>query len=129
MTLREYRKRAGMTLDQMARELQIQRYTLQRWETGVRIPDAIGVAMIEAVHVMWARCALPSIHAARGEKATRAKGDGEQRIVRRHGGNVIAHLSGIPKYADMANSIGITGDPAPHKRSSFVTLGDTLTLD
>ena len=75
MTLREYRKRAGMTLDQMARELQIQRYTLQRWETGVRIPDAIGVAMIERFTGGEVRA---SSFTRRAAKATRAKGDGEQ---------------------------------------------------
>ena len=47
MTLREYRHGCGLTLHQFALLLGVHFTTLQKWETSVRMPDAVGVAAIE----------------------------------------------------------------------------------
>jgi transcriptional regulator with XRE-family HTH domain len=49
MTLREYRQRAGLTLQQVAILLGVHFTTVQKWEIGERIPDAIAVAAIESL--------------------------------------------------------------------------------
>jgi transcriptional regulator with XRE-family HTH domain len=48
MTLREYRRRAGLTLQQVADLLGgVHFTTVHSWETNKRVPDAITVAAIE----------------------------------------------------------------------------------
>jgi transcriptional regulator with XRE-family HTH domain len=50
MTLREYRTRAGLTLEQMGMLLGgVHFTTVQKWEMGINVPDAIAVARIEQV--------------------------------------------------------------------------------
>jgi transcriptional regulator with XRE-family HTH domain len=48
MTLREWRTRAGLTLEQMALLLGgVHFTTVQKWELGINMPDATMVARIE----------------------------------------------------------------------------------
>jgi transcriptional regulator with XRE-family HTH domain len=47
MTLREYRKGSGLTLEQCGTLLGVHFTTVSKWELGIRIPDAIAVAAIE----------------------------------------------------------------------------------
>jgi len=82
MTLREYRKQAGLTLEQLARVLQVHISTLQRWETGDRLPDAVEVAAIEQLTEGAVRAASFKRRRKRREpKARRAATDGDDRAL------------------------------------------------
>lgn len=50
--LREYRLRAGLTMQQLADKLNVQYISIYRWETGKRSPALVHVvAMAEALDV------------------------------------------------------------------------------
>jgi transcriptional regulator with XRE-family HTH domain len=93
MTLREYRKRAGLTLEQMALLLGGLHFTtVQKWEVGQRVPDAIAVATIERVTKGKVRASsftrrpeAPPVARKRRPRGAKTVATGEQDRGRAHG--------------------------------------------
>jgi DNA-binding transcriptional regulator YdaS (Cro superfamily) len=93
MTLREYRRKAGLTLEQMALLLgRIHFTTVQKWEVGIRVPDAIQVALIERVTKGKVRASsfkrrpeAPPVARKRRPRGARTMTAGEQDRGRAHG--------------------------------------------